>query len=261
MPCRHRVRRRFQTSFRRMDHCIFWRLGFRQSSCSPYRAGPSVRRPIRLDPTTDFLPCCCPQYFLSDQGQALGPRTSLQVPPHCVGDTTGRFVAHHALVPFTFRIQVSHQAHEPPSEFVPAAPGIQRGASWRTMVVEEREQIRLAAVDPRAMQRVPGPDLIRPGGLEPAEHRRFEATRPMRSGPGSVVPTMAAGKRICSHSSTTIVRWLYPRRSRDELGGRFVAGWLTWIRKVKGTRAWCGREAPCRIPTQMGRNLEGRSWA
>ena len=100
MPCRHRVRRRFQTSFRRMDHCIFWRLGFRQSSCSPYRAGPSVRRPIRLDPTTDFLPCCCPQYFLSDQGQALGPRTSLQVPPHCVGDTTGRFVAHHAIFPF-----------------------------------------------------------------------------------------------------------------------------------------------------------------
>jgi hypothetical protein len=29
----------------------------------------------------------------------------------------------HALVPFTFRIQVSHQTQEPPSEFLPAAPG------------------------------------------------------------------------------------------------------------------------------------------
>ena len=32
MPCRHRARRRFQASFRRMNHCIFWILGFRQSS-------------------------------------------------------------------------------------------------------------------------------------------------------------------------------------------------------------------------------------
>jgi hypothetical protein len=40
-------------------------------------------------------------------------------------------VAHHALVPFTFRIQVSHQTQEPPSEFLPAAPGIQQGASRR----------------------------------------------------------------------------------------------------------------------------------
>src|SRR5499425_3523779 len=30
--CRHRTRRRFQASFRRMDHCIFWRLRFKQSS-------------------------------------------------------------------------------------------------------------------------------------------------------------------------------------------------------------------------------------
>jgi hypothetical protein len=38
----------------------------------------------------------------------------------------------HALVPFTFRIQVSHQTQEPPSEFLPAAPGIQQGASRRS---------------------------------------------------------------------------------------------------------------------------------
>jgi hypothetical protein len=38
----------------------------------------------------------------------------------------------HALVPFTFRIQVSHQTQEPPFEFLPAALGIQQGASRRT---------------------------------------------------------------------------------------------------------------------------------
>jgi hypothetical protein len=38
----------------------------------------------------------------------------------------------HALVPFTFRIQVSHQTQKPPSEFLPAAPGIQQGASRRS---------------------------------------------------------------------------------------------------------------------------------
>jgi hypothetical protein len=38
----------------------------------------------------------------------------------------------HAIVPFTFQIQVSHQTQEPPFEFLPAAPGIQQSASWRT---------------------------------------------------------------------------------------------------------------------------------
>jgi hypothetical protein len=39
-----------------------------------------------------------------------------------------------ATVPFAFRLQVSHQTQEPPSESLPAAPGIPRGASWRTDV-------------------------------------------------------------------------------------------------------------------------------
>src|SRR4051794_16098483 len=38
----------------------------------------------------------------------------------------------HAVVPFTFRIQVSHRTQEPPSESLPTELGIQRGASWRT---------------------------------------------------------------------------------------------------------------------------------
>ena len=43
------------------------------------------------------------------------------------------------------------------------------------VVVDEREQVRLAALDPGAVQRVPGPDLIGPRRLEPPEHRRGSA--------------------------------------------------------------------------------------
>lgn len=41
-------------------------------------------------------------------------------------------VCWRALVPLTFRIRVSHQTQEPPSEFLPATPGIRPRASWRT---------------------------------------------------------------------------------------------------------------------------------
>jgi hypothetical protein len=51
-------------------------------------------------------------------------------PPLTTGP--GRRVGWHALVPFTFRIQVSHSTQEPPSKSLPAAPGIQQGASRRT---------------------------------------------------------------------------------------------------------------------------------
>src|SRR5437868_2002898 len=37
----------------------------------------------------------------------------------------------HAIVPFTFRIRVSHWTQEPPFEFLPAALGIRQGASRR----------------------------------------------------------------------------------------------------------------------------------
>jgi len=38
-----------------------------------------------------------------------------------------------AIVPFTFQIRVSHWTQELPFEFLPAAPGIQQGASRRTI--------------------------------------------------------------------------------------------------------------------------------
>jgi len=39
------------------------------------------------------------------------------------------------------------------------------------MIVEEGEQVGFAATDPRAVQRVTDPTLVRRLGLEPAEHR------------------------------------------------------------------------------------------
>ena len=55
-------------------------------------------------------------------------------PPDTPPQTTGpdRRVGWHALVPFTFRIQVSHSTQEPPSKSLPAEPGIQQSASRRT---------------------------------------------------------------------------------------------------------------------------------
>ena len=64
---------------------------------------------------------------------------AIQLSPYSAGPATRRpgrlarpLLSWHALVPFTFRIQVSHQTQEPPSEFLPAAPGIQQGASRRS---------------------------------------------------------------------------------------------------------------------------------
>src|SRR4051794_35418957 len=55
-------------------------------------------------------------------------------PPSAPSLTTrpDRQVFWHALVPFTFRIQVSHSTQEPPSKSLPAEPGIQQSASRRT---------------------------------------------------------------------------------------------------------------------------------
>src|SRR3954454_11978122 len=49
-------------------------------------------------------------------------------PPDTPSQTTGpgRWVGCHALVPFAFRIQVSHSTQEPPSKSLPAEPGIQQ---------------------------------------------------------------------------------------------------------------------------------------
>jgi hypothetical protein len=47
------------------------------------------------------------------------------------------------------------------------------------MVIQEREQVRLAPGDMRAVQRIAGPQLVRPGRLEPAEGLR---RAPVRAG-------------------------------------------------------------------------------
>src|SRR5262245_42385996 len=68
-------------------------IGIQGIKPSPYHAGPAPRRLQRLSTAADFW---------------------------------------HALVPVTFRIKVSQRTQEPPSEFLPAQPGIHTGASRRT---------------------------------------------------------------------------------------------------------------------------------
>jgi hypothetical protein len=77
-------------------HFHRWGLGFKQSSYWPYRAGLAAPRPERLQTATASLTCCCPLQ-LSPPGKSGDPRTSLRVPPDCVGDTTKRLTAHTVL--------------------------------------------------------------------------------------------------------------------------------------------------------------------
>jgi hypothetical protein len=55
------------------------------------------------------------------------------------------------------------------------------------VVIDEREQIALAPVDGRAVQRVTGPPVVARGGLEPPEHPRGAAVGvPVQAGAGEV---------------------------------------------------------------------------
>src|SRR5258707_1800233 len=58
----------------------------------------------------------------------LKPRTSVAV----VALEACWLLHWQAIVPFIFRIQVSHQTQKLTSEFLPATPGIRQDASWRT---------------------------------------------------------------------------------------------------------------------------------
>src|SRR3954468_14801784 len=71
------------------------RLGIRIQAIqlSPYHAGPSTHRLIRLSAAAGFLTCSCPLH-LSDPGKSSDPGTFLRVPPNFIGDTTRRLAAH-----------------------------------------------------------------------------------------------------------------------------------------------------------------------
>lgn len=86
-------------------------IGVQAIQLSPYHAGPSAHRPWQLSPVADSLACSGPQH-LSDPGEPSGPGISLQ--------------------------------------FLPAEPGIQQGASWRTCIVRRC----CAACTPRHRSRV-----------------------------------------------------------------------------------------------------------
>jgi hypothetical protein len=66
------------------------------------------------------------------QAIQLSPYSAGPATPHTRTPGRDRCFPGMLLSPSPFRIQVSHQTQEPPSEFLPAAPGIQQGAARRT---------------------------------------------------------------------------------------------------------------------------------
>ena len=73
---------------------------------SPYHAGPSTRRLVRLSTAADFLTCSCPLH-LSAPGKSSDPGTFLRVPPNFIGDTTRRLAAHQVELPVDQRVPAS----------------------------------------------------------------------------------------------------------------------------------------------------------
>jgi len=131
MSGERRKRRRFQAPFRWMDHCIFWRLGFRQFSfylvarvaqrIAPYAwtrplvgchaAFPlTFRRQVRhqtqeYPPNSSLLsrgygeaprgaPCCFPRQSFRITSKPLDPKTPPPFSARYAGDTAVRLVAH-----------------------------------------------------------------------------------------------------------------------------------------------------------------------
>src|SRR3954463_2172146 len=69
-------------------------IGLQAIQLSPYRAGPSAHRPVRLGTAADSWHALVPS-SLSASGKPSDPGTSLQVPPSCAGDTARRLAAHY----------------------------------------------------------------------------------------------------------------------------------------------------------------------
>jgi hypothetical protein len=169
-----------------------------------------------------------PAFALSRGSHDGPPSTSSRCPS----------LAWHAVVPFTFLIQVSQQTQEPPSEFLPTEPGIQPGASWRT-----------------ASDRPPGSPLPRgavgiAAGPVPADHLRAlmsvvaaacPASPHWRSAatlPGASSLMLAPGAAAPCAWSTVVVgscplglagRWdLGPCRAHSRPGGGCLAAAWRW---------------------------------
>src|SRR5690349_19890549 len=78
-------------------------IGIQAIRLSPYHAGPSTRRLIRLSTASDFLTCSCPLH-LSDPGISSDAGTFLRVPPNYIGDPTSRLAAHEVELAVDHRV-------------------------------------------------------------------------------------------------------------------------------------------------------------
>jgi hypothetical protein len=176
MPCVRRKRRRLQASFRRMDHCIFWRLGFRQFSFRHVARVPQCIAPYAW--TRPLVGChaAVPSTFRR-QVRHQTQKHPNQVPPCYTGNTVKRLAAHHAIVPFRFPVQVSHQTQEPPFEFLPSEPGIYQSASRRRCGRTGRSALGRRCITYGSAAGALDHSRERPGG-ELCEVRLITARRP-----------------------------------------------------------------------------------
>jgi hypothetical protein len=164
--CLRRTRRRFRASFRRTDICIFWRLGFRQSSF--HLIARIARRAVPYAWTQPPLswhalfPYCpfglrsairfknnppspsrlhreynrAPRGAISPYHADLPARRPIRLDP-----AAGFLACYFPRLPF--RGRVSHQIQRYSLQSLPAARGIRQSASWRRDVPDNVSKSRI----------------------------------------------------------------------------------------------------------------------
>ena len=114
-PGRHIARRRFQASFGRTVDCMFWRIGFRQSSFRHITRVPLHPAPIRLRTVAVFLAGCRSLHLW---------------------------------------VQVSHQTQEPPSKSLPTHRGYHQALRGAPVSPRYEGKPRIAETRPPTAMRV-----------------------------------------------------------------------------------------------------------
>jgi len=158
---------------------------------------------------------------------------AIQLSPYHVGPPgapsltigPGRRESWRAVVPFTFRIQISHPTQEPPSKSLPAGLGIQQSASRRTSF--SRSSTCVGRDDQHARRRAGQYAGRCAGGAgNDAGPERRSPCRP------AACPTAAGGdhvgKRIAGMLATSGIRtWWSPEvRGRDRRVGPVAPPWI-----------------------------------
>ena len=184
--CLRRTRRRFRASFRRTDICIFWRLGFRQSSF--HRIARTARRaapyawtqpPLQWHALFPYCPFGLrlairfknipPSSSRLNRGYNRALRSAISpchadLPAHRpwhLGTATGFLPCYFPRL--SFRTQVRHQTQRYLLSSLPAARAIQQRTSWRTVGSNPTPATTCGTGPAAGNSRLCGPFLLCPG--------------------------------------------------------------------------------------------------